>query len=165
MILVQQFTWIGAPHIWNGDEVGMWGADDPDMRKPMVWSDLDYEDEVTHPSGRRRARNPVEPDTVLLNVHESLVDLRNDNIRLFADGALHWLAADDDRRLLAYERVLGDERAIVAFNASDQPQTLTVDAPNGTWRMAWPAGEAMEVSDGSLSTVLVARTAIVLILQ
>ena len=46
LILVQQFTYIGAPHIWNGDEVGMWGADDPDERKPMVWSDLRYEDEV-----------------------------------------------------------------------------------------------------------------------
>ena len=29
MILAQQFTWTGAPHIWNGDEAGMWGADDP----------------------------------------------------------------------------------------------------------------------------------------
>jgi glycosidase len=165
MILVQQFTWIGAPHIWNGDEVGMWGADDPDMRKPMVWSDLDYEDEVAHPFGGQRPRNPVEPDTVLSKVYESLVALRNDNLRLFADGALHWLAADDDRRLLAYERVLGDQRAIVAFNASDQPQTLTVDAPNGSWRMVYPAGEAMEVTDGSLSTALLARTTIVLVLQ
>ena len=51
MILVQQFTYVGAPHIWNGDEVGMWGADDPDERKPMVWSDLRYEDEGTIRSG------------------------------------------------------------------------------------------------------------------
>ncbi|MEO8201283.1 MAG: alpha-amylase family glycosyl hydrolase, partial [Gemmatimonadota bacterium] len=42
MILVQQFTTTGAPEIWNGDEVGMWGADDPDERKPMVWGDLQY---------------------------------------------------------------------------------------------------------------------------
>jgi glycosidase len=163
MILVQQFTYIGAPHIWNGDEVGMWGADDPDMRKPMVWSDLEYEDEAAHPSGGERPRNPVGPDTALLNVHGSLVALRNDNIRLFADGALHWLIADDDRRLLAYERVLGDDRAIVAFNASDQTHTLKVEASNGSWRMVYPAGEAMEVTDGSLSTELGARRAIVLI--
>ena len=52
MILVQQFTYVGAPHIWNGDEVGMWGADDPDDRKPLVWSDLTYEVEKTHPFGR-----------------------------------------------------------------------------------------------------------------
>ena len=39
-VLVQQFTDLGAPHIWNGDEVGMWGADDPDERKPMVWAEF-----------------------------------------------------------------------------------------------------------------------------
>ena len=54
MILVQQFTYVGAPHIWNGDEVGMWGADDPDPRKPMVWADLKYEDETIHPLGHAR---------------------------------------------------------------------------------------------------------------
>jgi hypothetical protein len=31
--------------------------------------------------------------------------------------------------------------------------------------MVYPAGEAMEVTDGSLSTALLARTTIVLVLQ
>ena len=65
LILVQQFTWIGAPHVWNGDEVGMWGADDPDERKPLVWSDLRYDDETTDPLGRPRRRDRVAPDTAL----------------------------------------------------------------------------------------------------
>ena len=39
----------GPRNIWCGDEVGMWGADDPDTRKPMVWNDLKYDDEKTHP--------------------------------------------------------------------------------------------------------------------
>ncbi|MCB0661444.1 MAG: hypothetical protein KDC24_01790, partial [Saprospiraceae bacterium] len=30
---VHQFTFVGSPHIFNGDELGMWGADDPDNRK------------------------------------------------------------------------------------------------------------------------------------
>ena len=58
MILVQQFTYVGAPHIWNGDEVGMWGADDPDERKPMVWSDLRYEDETDPPIRPEAASRP-----------------------------------------------------------------------------------------------------------
>ena len=45
LLLIHQFTFIGAPQIWNGEEVGMWGADDPDCRKPMVWDDITYEDE------------------------------------------------------------------------------------------------------------------------
>jgi glycosidase len=69
MILVQQFTWVGAPHVWNGDEVGMWGADDPDERKPVVWADLRYDDETTDPFGRPRRRDRVEPDTALFRVY------------------------------------------------------------------------------------------------
>src|SRR5664279_2858948 len=45
ILLIHQFTFIGAPQIWNGEETGMWGADDPDCRKPIVWEDLSYEDE------------------------------------------------------------------------------------------------------------------------
>lgn len=159
LILVQQFTYVGAPHIWNGDEVGMWGADDPDNRKPMVWADLEYEDEAADPFGRPRRPDPVTPDLDMLRTYTELIALRKANIRLFADGALHWLAADDDRKLLAYERVLGDTRAIIAFNASDQPQTLTVDALDGDWAMAWPAGESTVAQNGVLAASLPPRSA------
>ncbi|RMF06190.1 MAG: glycoside hydrolase family 13 protein, partial [Candidatus Neomarinimicrobiota bacterium] len=37
LIVAFQFTYPGAPYIYYGDEAGMWGADDPDCRKPMVW--------------------------------------------------------------------------------------------------------------------------------
>ena len=86
MILVQQFTYVGAPHIWNGDEVGMWGADDPDERKPMVWADLRYEDEEMHPFGRTRHRDRVAPDTALFRVYRDLIGVRKQHLRLFADG-------------------------------------------------------------------------------
>ena len=33
-------TYVGAPMIYYGDEVGMWGPDDPSNRKPMLWPDL-----------------------------------------------------------------------------------------------------------------------------
>ena len=104
MILVQQFTYIGAPHIWNGDEVGMWGADDPDERKPMVWADLRYDDETTHPFGRPRRRDRVAPDTALFRVYRELIALRKQHLRLFVDGTLEWLLTDDAHGVLAYER-------------------------------------------------------------
>jgi hypothetical protein len=75
MILVQQFPYIGAPHIWNGDEVGMWGADDPDQRKPRVWGDMEYEDETTHPFGLPRQPHAVAPDKGLFNTSEDLQDV------------------------------------------------------------------------------------------
>lgn len=35
-----QATYLGAPMIYAGDELGMTGADDPDCRKPLPWPDL-----------------------------------------------------------------------------------------------------------------------------
>jgi cyclomaltodextrinase / maltogenic alpha-amylase / neopullulanase len=143
LILVQQFTYVGAPHVWNGDEVGMWGADDPDDRKPIVWADLEYEDETTHPFGRPRPRDRVVPDTALFRVYQSLIGLRKQRLRLFVDGSLGWLRADDDAGVLAYERVLGDQRAVIAFNISNEPREFAVKA-TGTYREAYPKeGEAI----------------------
>ena len=35
VVIVSSILPFGAPHIWNGDEMGMVGADDPDNRKPL----------------------------------------------------------------------------------------------------------------------------------
>src|SRR5262249_19841818 len=40
LMVMFQMTYLGAPMIWYGDEVGMFGADDPSCRKPMLWPDL-----------------------------------------------------------------------------------------------------------------------------
>jgi glycosidase len=158
LILVQQFTYLGAPHIWNGDEVGMWGAFDPDERKPLVWADLKYEDETTDPIGRPRHRDPVTPDTSLFRVYRELIALRREHLRLFVDGSLTWLLTDDASRLLAYARVLGRQQAIVAFNASDAMHTAVVPA-DGTWRLVWPAGDTVTAAGGKLRAELPARAA------
>lgn len=158
LILVQQFTYIGAPHIWNGDEVGMWGADDPDERKPLVWADLEYDDEVAHPFGRARHRDRVAPDTALFRVYQEVIALRKQHLRLFVDGALAWLRADDGAGLLAYERVLGDQRAIVAINASEAPGEVSL-AAEGTYRQAFPAGGTVTTVNGKLTARLPARSA------
>ncbi len=161
MILVQQFTYIGAPHIYYGDEVGMWGADDPDQRKPMVWADLVYEDEITHPLGQARRRDPVAPDTALLRTYKELIALRKQHLRLFVDGDLNYLLTDDARGLLAYERALGDERAVVAFNTSDRRQTLALKIEEGTYRAVFPRGDATDATAGTLRAELAPRTAVV----
>jgi len=161
MILVQQFTYIGAPHIWNGDEVGMWGADDPDPRKPLVWADLTYEDETTHPFGRPRRRDRVAPDSAVFRIYRDLIALRKQHLRLFVDGALSYLLTDDARGLLAYERVLGEERAVVTFNTSERSQTLAIDVDDGTYRAVFPSGDVVNVMDGSLTAELPPRTAVV----
>jgi glycosidase len=162
MILVQQFTYVGAPHVWYGDEVGTWGADDPDSRKPMVWADLDYEDEVADPFGRPREPDTVEPNTAVARTYRELIALRKANLRLFVDGALNWLVADDAAGVLAYERTLGAERAVVAFNASAEERGALLGVDDGAYRLVYPPRTGLsvvEVAGGVLDTVLPPRSA------
>ncbi len=58
----------GTPYVYYGDEVGMWAADDPDCRKPMVWPDLSYEAERAHPFGLSRPVNSAE--TISIDTRE-----------------------------------------------------------------------------------------------
>ena len=59
LIAAFKMTFIGAPLIYYGTEAGMWGTDDPDNRKPMLWEDIKYDDEKTHPlAGKTRPDDP-----------------------------------------------------------------------------------------------------------
>ena len=101
----------------------------------------------------------VAPDTALFRVYKALIALRKEHLRLFVDGALTYRLADDAHALLAYERALGDALALVAFNPSDQSQTLTLDAEDGRYQAVFPAGASVDVTDGLLTIELPARTA------
>jgi glycosidase len=90
------------------------------------------------------------PDTALFAVYRDLIALRKQNLRLLVDGTLSWLLTDDDRGLLAYERVLGDRRAIVAFNVSGASHEVSVAAADGRYRIAFPAGGAVAGAGGRL---------------
>jgi cyclomaltodextrinase len=133
LILVQQFTGVGAPHIWN-------------------------QDETTHPYGRSRPRNQVAPDTALLRVYRDLVALRKRHLRLFVDGSMKWLVADDARGVLAYERALGGRRAVVAFNVSDAVQAVD-RAAVGAHRVAYTVGDAIGGTGSSGTIRLAPRSA------
>ncbi|MBN2355676.1 glycoside hydrolase family 13 protein, partial [candidate division KSB1 bacterium] len=63
LMVLFQMTYLGAPMIYYGDETGMWGANDPCCRKPMMWSELDYEPEAVLPDGKPRQH----PDSVSVN--------------------------------------------------------------------------------------------------
>ena len=115
LMLVHQFTYVGAPHLFYGDEAGMWGADDPDERKPMVWPDLRFAPEASDPFGRPRAADPVAYDTSLAALYRRLARLRTASPAL-THGSFRVLVADDARRVFVYERRFGERLAVVAFN-------------------------------------------------
>jgi len=141
MILVQQFTWPGAPHIWNGDEMGMWGGDDPDVRKPLIWPDYTFEDELTHPFGLERRHDQVSADSELMELYRTLTHLRKEHLDLWIHGETKWIVIDDDHRLLFYERRIEDVLALVVFNASDNEHPIGI--PQGSYQQVFPSDSLM----------------------
>jgi cyclomaltodextrinase len=134
MLLIHQFTFIGAPQIWNGEELGMWGADDPDCRKPLVWDDITYEDErANYDPSKSRTVDAVKPDTAILSFYRQLCKMRKEN-PVLSYGDLSFLLTDDKKMLLAYSRRLDNNEIIVIFNLSENPQTVQVPVKNnGTY--------------------------------
>jgi glycosidase len=122
LITIFQMTYVGAPMIWYGDEVGMWGADDPTDRKPMLWRDLEpYED----------PEDAV--DASLLAHYRRVVAIRNTYDALQV-GDYRLLLADDEANVLAFERRTGGQRVVVVINNGDRLRTVRVgvDAGDGT---------------------------------
>lgn len=130
LLLIHQFTFIGAPQIYYGEEVGMWGADDPDCRKPMLWDDIVYEDERTaFDTTRRRQIDIVRPDTALKSFYTKLCKMRKEN-PVLVYGDLSFSVADDQKMILAYNRWVGDNEIVVVFNRSLKPQSVKVAVKN-----------------------------------
>jgi glycosidase len=126
VLLIHQFTFIGAPQIWNGEEAGMWGADDPDCRKPIVWDDLLYEDERSeYDPAKTRPVDIIRPDTGLRKIYTKLCTMRKENPVLIY-GDLTFNIADDQKMILAYKRVMSNEEIVVVFNRSDSIRSVSV---------------------------------------
>jgi len=140
-ILVFQFTYIGAPYIYYGDEVGMWGADDPDNRKPMVWSDLSYETETAHPFNMKRSADLVEVDQELFDFYKSVILLRKEHESL-RQGLYRTVALDDKNNLFTFERCSKEETIRVIFNLSDKVQKIDC-------RILFPKSEKWKVLFGN----------------
>jgi glycosidase len=160
-LLVQQFTYYGAPHIWYGDEVGMWGADDPDTRKPMVWPDVRHEPEVVNPDGSHRAPDLVRVDTSMLNFYRRLGRVRSAYRDVLSRGALEYVLIDDEAGLLGYERRLEDEMLLVLLNVSAVTRTVeVVELERYQLLLASADGVVVEKSRGA---VLPGRSAAIMV--
>jgi glycosidase len=125
--IVFQFTYLGAPMIYYGDEVGMWGADDPDDRKPMVWADMRYEPEASDPRGRARQPDAVRVDVSLLALYQQLGRIRASH-RALRRGTIKTVLAHDARRLYAFAREYESDRVVAVFNGSAARTTVELPA-------------------------------------
>ncbi|MCF7824179.1 MAG: glycoside hydrolase family 13 protein [Candidatus Marinimicrobia bacterium] len=113
-LLLFQFSYVGAPLIYYGEEVGMWGADDPDCRKPMLWDDIEYKTEVSHPYGEPFGPYEVRRNEDLYAYYRSLIDMRKYEPAL-QTGSYQTLEAEDKGHF-AFQRVLGPDTLMTVIN-------------------------------------------------
>lgn len=130
LVALFQMTYVGAPMIYYGDEAGMWGADDPDDRMPMVWSDLTYAAQEADPLGRTRNPDSVAFDPDLYDYYRRAIQLRHDH-KALRHGTFEVLTADDERNTLVFARTLGEEKVVVVLNRSDEAHSLRVPMEMG----------------------------------
>lgn len=113
---VLQFTQVGAPMIYYGDEVGMYGADDPYCRAPMWWEDYGTE-----------YATKIRQD--LRAFYRGLCNFRKTNETL-RRGDYRPVLADDARSLFAFERSYQTGRVVVVANASEKVQNVNLTIGN-----------------------------------
>jgi alpha-glucosidase len=102
--LALQFTYIGIPSIYYGDEIGMEGAGDPDCRRPMRW-------------------NRKDQDVQIYNLYQRLIQLRKE-VRALSHGSFIDLYAKDN--VLGWARISPSETVITICNASEQPRPVQI---------------------------------------
>jgi cyclomaltodextrinase len=126
LFAILQMTYVGAPMIYYGDEVGMWGANDPDCRKPMVWDDLKYQPEIYNPDGSKRSSpEEVKVNNDLLGHYKKLINIRNSHPSL-RRGSYKTIKVDDEHEIFGFERKFEGEEVLVFINNSDVKRTTTV---------------------------------------
>jgi cyclomaltodextrinase len=120
-----QMTMPGAPMIYYGDEAGMWGGDDPDCRKPMVWRGLDYETETADPLGRIRKPDPVQFNQELFSWYKKLISIRNNN-NVLSLGNLKFFLIDNNKKIIGYSRTLGKETFYIILNNKNKDDSVAI---------------------------------------
>ena len=109
MLALFQATYVGAPMIYYGTEVGMWGADDPEDRMPTWWHRMDDE---------------------IFKAYQMPLQLRHQNAAL-RRGEFEVLETRDDSQIFIFERRLGQQRVVVILNRGQDDFIIDDTSING----------------------------------
>lgn len=111
IFILFQMTNVGAPMVYYGDEVGMWGANDPDCRKPMIWDDIQYED------------SDISINSDLFDFYKKAISIRRNNVSLNI-GDFQTLITNDSENLYAFMRSSSKQKIVVVINNSDSDKVI-----------------------------------------
>jgi glycosidase len=146
LLLVHQFTYLGAPQIWAGDEMGMWGSAYPHNSKPLMWPEYSFENQSPHPLGKKRPSDEVKFNQELFDFYQFMVKLRRAN-PVLTNGAIEFPEQNNSEHLLSYRRFNQDENAYIVFNKSNKRQQIifpasVVDAKS--WQL-WDSSKGADI--------------------
>ncbi|MGK7889322.1 MAG: alpha-amylase family glycosyl hydrolase, partial [Leptolyngbyaceae cyanobacterium] len=124
LFVIFQMTYTGAPMVYYGDELGMWGGNAPDNRKPMLWPDLTYEAEAYLPDGTKR----MVPDSVAVNRdllahYRKLIGIHNRYPALQL-GDYNTVLLDEVKDIYVFQRRYQNQTVFVVLNRSSLPQEI-----------------------------------------
>jgi cyclomaltodextrinase / maltogenic alpha-amylase / neopullulanase len=164
LMVLFQMTYLGAPMIYYGDEAGMWGAGDPDDRKPMVWPDLKYDNEATDPiPGRSRSNDVVAFDSSLFDYYKKVIEIRKENVAL-REGTFQTVSTPRAANVYAFERETADNSVLVVLNNSNRTESVTLPLnTKATYRDVMNGNQEFSTNDGTLTLRLDARAGRVLV--
>lgn len=159
LIAAFQMTYLGAPMIYYGDEVGMWGADDPHCRKPMVWDDKIYDDEmIDENSGFKKGFGSykVFQNKDLLSTYKKLIAIRNSS-KALQFGSVEFLTEIISEKLFGFTREFENEKIYVIFNLSDKEELLEI--PSNSYMDLY---NNFEIKPNNRSLILVPNSFVIL---
>lgn len=126
LMILFQMTYLGAPMIYYGDEAGMWGANDPCCRKPMVWEELSFENEKVKPDQTLYEKEyQVTFNKEIFECYKNLIAIRNKS-KALKKGTFETFFMDDKKHLYAFKRKFEKEELIIVLNNSNVEQTFSI---------------------------------------
>jgi secreted pullulanase len=134
-----QITAKGQPVIYYGEELGQSGANNwplYDNRYDFGWDIIEDNDMLDH--------------------YQSLLSFRNEFSELLSRGSRRSFLTSEDEDWIIVERALNDESVYMAFNVSDEAQTITIETDSEeavlTDHYSLETYEAMETEETNLLT-------------
>jgi alpha-glucosidase len=134
--LIFQFTYVGTPTIYYGDEYGMQGGADPDDRRTFDWSQ-------------------ATTSNAAVALTRKLISIRNQYPEL-RTGSYMTLLADTSHHIYAFGRWDADHRIAVVLNNTSNTESVTIPAwqlsmVNGSWVTDLLTGDTYQVTNGDLT--------------
>jgi alpha-glucosidase len=137
--LIFQFTYIGTPTIYYGDEYGEQGGNDPDNRRTFDWTQANT-------------------GNAAVALTQELISIRNQYPQL-RTGSIKTLLVDTTNHIYAFGRWDANHRIAVVLNNTSNTETVTIPA----WQLSMTNGSSVtdlltntnyQVSNGNLTVTV-----------